>query len=64
MSGIGKLDKSQLEKLFDTESWHQTKFQYNSILNTLEQEYRFYQPFPVFVDHFRQLRETFLNTKI
>jgi tryptophan halogenase len=64
MAGIGKLDKSQLEKLFDTESWHQTKFQYNSILNTLDQEYRFYQPFPVFVDHFRQLRETFLNTKI
>jgi tryptophan halogenase len=56
MSGIGRLDHKVLEKLFTEETWHQTAYHFNDLRSKLDQEYPYFQPFPVFVDYFRSIR--------
>lgn len=56
MSGIGRLDHKVLEKLFNEETWHQTAYHFNDLRSKLDQEYSYFQPFPVFVDYFRSIR--------
>ena len=56
MSGIGKLDKSLARKSFDEQSFNETAFNFYKLRASLEQEYRYFQSFSVFVDHFRSLR--------
>jgi tryptophan halogenase len=57
MAGIGRLNKVQIESMFNKETWHQAALEFNNIRFNLEKEYRDYQPFEVFVDHYRSLRK-------
>jgi hypothetical protein len=57
LAGIGRLNKSQIEAMFNNETWHQSSLEFNNIRFNLEKEYKDYQPFSVFVDHYRNLRK-------
>lgn len=56
MAGLGRLDKNLARKSFTEQSFNETSFNFYKLTSSLEQEYRYFQPFSVFVDHFRSLR--------
>ncbi len=56
MAGLGRLDKNLARKSFTEQTYNETSFNFYKLTSSLEQEYRYFQPFSVFVDHFRSLR--------
>jgi flavin-dependent dehydrogenase len=58
MAGIGRLNPRIAKQSFTDSEWNQAISQFTNIQHSLEQEYRFFQPFPVFVDYYRSLRQS------
>jgi flavin-dependent dehydrogenase len=58
MAGIGRLNAEETRKMFTRETWMNSELQFNHLRASLEQEYTYYQPFSVFVDYYRSLRQS------